>query len=560
MKLSAYDYIGLFMPAYIRKKSSFISELSGLVFNKLLPDYFDKTDIRFFCRSRRRLSMLYKALNNLSIVDNTEKEAFKNTIIRDTTTSFNQLASVINGEQQNHYVHERTKRLNIGNVFLSGIINQEKQIDKIELQLQQLQQIIRDIRKSYKYNGTNVQLTYRIEKLSSDLAQAKELLHLYKNIDDIEAIVKSLKKLIKRDLVNKGMWHFIASKTTILTKTIVAHNSAHGEKYIASDLKGYFNIFKASLIGGIMITFFALFKIKIEAWGLSLLGEGLLFGLNYAICFILVDMAGGIIATKQPAMTANTLLGRITATEKPEDITLNIANVFADVSKSQFISLLGNISVASIIAVLLSILYFNNSETTLISPEKGTYLLDKNNITLSGSLYFASIAGLFLSISGFIAGYTDNVVLYYKLDKRINPTDKSLGSKFKQYILKKIGKFSGSFSLGMFLGLSGAIGMFSGLPFDIRHVAFSSAHIAYGSQASNLVWFSQEGLILILSIFSIGLLNFLVSFITTLAIAISSKNLSNRVLLKGFALSLKLLLKKPWLFILPMKFNNTIKD
>lgn len=561
-KLSTYDYKGLFLPSYIRKKSSFNAELWSLLFNKLLPNHYLSPDIRSLL-NKKKLASLYTAIDEIGAKENSEHEAFIKAIRRDATISFNALASIINGEQQNLYIHDRLKRLSIHNIFISGIISKENQINKIESQLGQLKKNIKTIRRSYKNHGTNIHLTYRVEKLSSDLTQACDIISLCKNDCPPEEVPFLIKKLIERNLLNKDMLHYISTKTSILTKTIVEHNSAHGEKYIATNFKEYTNIFKASLIGGLMIAFFALFKIEIESWGFPLLGEGLLFGINYALCFILVDIFGGIIATKQPAMTANTLLSKIAITENnDDDVPKKIANVFTDVSKSQFISFLGNLSVAFIISIIISYFYTENYDQPLIDYEKGTYLLSRNNITGSGTIFYAAIAGLFLSISGFIAGYMDNAILFYKLNERIKQKSNrnSLRSKFYNYTLKKFGKFIGSFSLGMFLGLAGAIGLFSGIPFDIRHVAFSSAHIAYGSQAISLDWISNIGILLVASIFMIGIINFLVSFIITLFIALSSKKLKNKEILKGFVMILRALFTKPWLFILPVKFNQTLKD
>jgi site-specific recombinase len=179
-----------------------------------------------------------------------------------------------------------------------------------------------------------------------------------------------------------------------------------------------------------------------------LLGEGVLFGLNYAICFLLVDLTGGIIASKQPAMTANTLLSRVVIFRSKKETGKRIADLVADVSKSQFISFVGNLSLAFVLSLLFSWLYHEFTGDSLVNNSKGNYLLKKNNILESGALFYAAIAGIFLSIAGFIAGYMDNAVLYYQLKKRVAVRYKEQTSlkRFFDYILKRFGKFSGSIS------------------------------------------------------------------------------------------------------------------
>ncbi|MBN2339938.1 MAG: hypothetical protein JXX29_05325 [Deltaproteobacteria bacterium] len=560
MKLSEYDYKAIFLPSYIRKKSSFGTELWSVLFNKILPNEYAFPDARSLLYNDDVDSFVQR-ISQIRTAGIDEQNAFLQTIRQDAIVSFNELASLINGEQQNLYIYERLKRLGIGNVSLGQLTDEPEQISQNRTQIKELSHIIEAVRQSYKSDGTAIHLTYRIEKLAADLNQACDVIAVCEPDCSIDEIITILVKLTRRNLLNKGMWHFISSKTEVLTKTIVEHNSVHGGKYIANNLKEYFTIFWASLIGGCMIAVFALFKVEIESWGFSLLGEGLLFGINYALCFMLVDVLGGIIATKQPAMTANTLLTKIALCDSKDAAAKQIANVFADVSKSQFVSFLGNLSVAFFLSILISYLFIQNNEQPLVDNDIGTYLVKRNNIAASGALFYAAVAGVFLSVSGFIAGYMDNAVLFHRLKQRVAQkfSKRSVRLKLYNYVLNKLGKFSGSISLGLLLGLAGAVGMFSGIPFDIRHVAFSSAHIAYGSHAIALDWVSQTGVVTLASIFIIGAVNFIVSFVITLVIALRTTNFKNRDILYGFFIALKVFLLKPWVFILPVGFGNNVK-
>jgi site-specific recombinase len=87
-------------------------------------------------------------------------------------------------------------------------------------------------------------------------------------------------------------------------------------------------------------------------------------------------------------------------------------------------------------------------------------------------------------------------------------------------------------------------------------VAFSSSHIAYGSYAVGLDWISHAGFVIVLSIFVIGIVNFLVSFFLTMLIALKAKDLRSKDVVYGFVYALGLFLRKPWKFILPLGFNK----
>jgi site-specific recombinase len=43
-----------------------------------------------------------------------------------------------------------------------------------------------------------------------------------------------------------------------------------------------------------------------------------------------------------------------------------------------------------------------------------------------------------------------------------------------------LGALAGNFYFGLFLGLTGTIGIMLGLPLDIRHITFSAANLAFG--------------------------------------------------------------------------------
>ena len=92
--------------------------------------------------------------------------------------------------------------------------------------------------------------------------------------------------------------------------------------------------------------------------------------------------------------------------------------------------------------------------------------------------------------------------------------------RFADYIHDNSGSIIGNICFGMLLGLTGLVGYFTGLPLDIRHVAFSSANIGYAAVSANLSWdiFIQSVVFVLL----IGIVNLVVSFSLTLWIALRS--------------------------------------
>ncbi len=86
----------------------------------------------------------------------------------------------------------------------------------------------------------------------------------------------------------------------------------------------------------------------------------------------------------------------------------------------------------------------------------------------------------------------------------------------------------GNIALGTFLGTAGTIGLLLGLPFDIRHIAFSSANLGVAI-ASSPELLNQNLLIWgLFGVFGIGFVNFIVSFCLTMLTTLRSRQVTFR--------------------------------
>ena len=558
MHLSDYNFSTILLNDQYRNKSSFTAELSSLIIDKILPIYCHKNDAINLLQGGGIdfLGEMEKHIAN----PNYEIEIWESLALRiraDAEKVFNDLANIINGEQQNTYIKKRLDLLEMDTVYLSGAPSSINQRAKIGKQLENLETALSKIRSSYGEHGTHIQLTYRVEKMFADITRGKQLLQLAdENLSSV-AVMKILRSIIRANKRRHGVREFVKGKLRLVLFQIVEHNSKSGDKYIASNGEEYFELFYSSLIGGLLISIFALFKIKLDSLGMPLLEEGILFGMNYTLCFVLVDMLGGVIATKQPAMTANTLTRILGPNNKKNSLSPNeFSWLVADASNSQFISLVGNVVVAWILATVFSQLYWSYYGHEIVDYFKAKKLLELNNIFQSGAIFYAGIAGVFLSLSGLISGYVSNAILYYQLNERIKEKYKFRPHSYRvaQYFSNRLSKFVGSGALGFFLGMSGAIGMFSGLPLDIRHVAFSSAHIGYGEASLHATWSLNIGMQMLISILVIGLVNFVISFHLTTMVAMRVRQISFPDIRRGFLATLVLFIKRPWVFLAPVGF------
>lgn len=343
----------------------------------------------------------------------------------------------------------------------------------------------------------------------------------------------------------------LASNTDLLAFEIVEHTAQKGEKYVAENTKEYFSFFKKGLLGGLIISIFTLFKIIIDSNLSEPLPLAFLYSINYALCFVIVYFLGGTIATKQPAMTASTIAKHIDKDGDNKFHSLNsIILLLRKISRSQFISLLGNFVMAFSFSCLIAFLFTLIADLNPVSTEKSIKLIEQVFPFSGGAIYYAAIAGVFLSVSGFISGYFDNKVKTLNLAYRIQHNEFLTGflsgakiRKIAAAVERNLGVYAGNISLGFFLGSAFLLSYVTPFNIDIRHIAFSSANVGYG--VINNTFSVSTILMAVGSVFIIGLINFLVSFSMTFLLVLKSRGLKISSLGRLLRLSLKDFMSNP---------------
>jgi site-specific recombinase len=148
------------------------------------------------------------------------------------------------------------------------------------------------------------------------------------------AIHRLLHRLFVSAHEDRSLWHLVSWNLQLLGRKIVDRAGETGEHYIARSLKEYRHIWLAAGGGGLLTVGTAVVKSIVHGWHLPAMPEGLLYGLNYAVSFVVLQHLGLILATKQPAMTAARLAGIISETEGG-DREERIADTAAQLTSSQ---------------------------------------------------------------------------------------------------------------------------------------------------------------------------------------------------------------------------------
>jgi len=385
--------------------------------------------------------------------------------------------------------------------------------------------------------GTSIHLTYKTRLVIKFLDRLSLLVRLSYNIKSELAWNLLIQDYNTEHRNHRSLFSYVKYHFDLLLLQIVEHTSYQGEKYVAANRTEHTRILLKSMKAGVVISIFACCKLFLDQMGMSAAKSAFVYGLNYALCFVVVKEIGGIIATKQPAMTASTIAKKIDRNNnKKIDNPQDAIGMIKDVFKSQSVSLLGNVIVVIPCSFIL-ISALKQMNVTLIQNQKHiNYLqsgLDPSEWT---NLYYAAIAGVFLSMSGLFAGFVDNRIIFSQFNKRfiaIRPLNKVFSRSTLQIMADKISKNTGAHLGNIFLGLllGGAflIGKLTGFPFDIRHIAFSGSYL--GGLISTETLSLYGFLFLFLGVSAIGLVNFISSFSLTLLITFKTRGITFQELL-----------------------------
>lgn len=380
--------------------------------------------------------------------------------------------------------------------------------------------------------GATIGLTYLLERLEQTLARIATILDVVdltpERADRARtANVRLFRELVVASLQRNSLRALWKQNIGLLARNISNNASSHGQHYVSADRKGYLRMLRAAAGAGLIIPFMAIIKLWIGRQGFPVLIEHLLYSLDYGLGFVLIHMLGFAVATKQPAMTAAYFSGAMERQGKVGAAPVALVELLARVSRTQFIAIVGNVSVALLMAWLVARAWLQWLDVPVIDGRESRYLLASLHPFAGLALAHAAIAGIWLFLSGLIAGYFDNRFVVLSLRQRFeqHPLWRRLlpgrmRERIGAWLAEHYGSLWGNFLFGMMLGMTGLVGFLLGLPIDIRHVAFSAANVGLVSPDSPLdfavyLWFALL----------VGLVNLLVSFSLALFVALRARGL-----------------------------------
>jgi len=487
--LSKMNWEHVLMGKHSREKPGFYSELLTRLTQKVLPPYYPEDDVM---RLHTRLSLRI-FLQGLEAAYQDDPDLVVS-IKQAANKTYTHLATVVNGDILSDPLHRRLERLDWSGEGIPRLATEVQEgLGEPPSELTQLREAARRIRASFSEMGTCVDLSYRTEKLAEDLALLQTL-HAIAETNDPSKQHALLIGILVELPHERSLLSYVDKKSRLVVEQIVQQSADSGERYIAQTKRQHVEYFNSALIGGLLVAIFAACKIWLDSLAIPRLTQGVVLGLNYSACFVLCNLVGGTIATKQPSMTAATFARVI-------DGPKSVLRLFRQLLASQGVALMGNLLAAAALTFAIGAVFSFGTDVE-------ASMFKKNRLGFS-VVWYAAIAGVFLSLAGILSGYFANLMVYHQFGSRL---ENRFGWRPSKRMRKLAPKIVGSTVLGMLLGISGPLGELTGLPIDIRHIAFSSAQATIAATADNVLWL-LAGLVVIAST------NLLVSFGCTFLIS-----------------------------------------
>lgn len=400
--------------------------------------------------------------------------------------------------------------------------------EKFFNQIQKCRNDLSEILSTLERSGVSISVVYTIELLTHHLTRIEQLLTLLSDKKEDPAAIRAFVASLIREVADqKTFTQLIHNNLHLLSRKIVERAAKTGEHYSVRTKKEYHEMLRAGSGAGALTVGTTFMKFSISGFHLPLFFEGLFHSLNYAFSFVTLQFFHFSLATKQPAMTAPALAGKLAASETPDP--KEFIDEVKKLTRCQFSALLGNVGMALPVSLTVAIAARFFDIPFIMSPDKALYTLKSINPLQSLTLILAAFTGVLLWLSSIIAGWVENWIVYHELPEGIamhSTLHRLIGKKNSQrlgkWLLTTSGTLSGNISLGFLLGFCATVGHFFGLPLDVRHVTLSSC--AYGFALPTLWGPEFPWILSALSLLGIGLmgaLNFGVSF--TLALAVAAK-------------------------------------
>ncbi len=410
-----------------------------------------------------------------------------------------------------------------------------------------------------EHHGVSVDVVYCLDVIRLGIDRIELLLPLVESSGDRIAATRALLAALAASRADdRSLRGLMRNNLRLMARKIIERAGHSGEHYVTSSRREWWGMIASAGGGGVLTVGTIVLKFMTKAGHYPPFVDGMLSAGNYAASFIIMQLCGFTLATKQPSMTAAMLAGSIREA-KGEHRLDELVALIARISRSQFAAACGNVLIVIPAAVAFNYLWKGQYGHDFLKPDVAAKTIASFHPLSSGTIPYAALTGVLLWMSSLGAGWLENWTTYRRLPEAIehHRIGRVIGRKntarIARFLAHNVSGFGGNASLGFLLGMTPVMGVFFGLPLDVRHVTLSTgsltlAGIAVGPEGittAAYIWAS-------VGIIFIGLLNFGVSFVLALTVAFRARDVSRRERLALWGAVGRRFLRSPVEFFFPV--------
>ena len=408
--------------------------------------------------------------------------------------------------------------------------------------------------------GVSVELVFDLRKIEACFARMEAIVATLCPATP-EAGIKAARHLLELLMASRredrSLSVLLRENLDLIARKTVERTGRSGEHYIAHDRSEYGRMWCAAAGGGLLTVFTAAVKMRIMEAQLPPFLEGFASGTNYAVSFVILQVLGLVLATKQPAATAATFAG-IVRDNRGLERTLKIADFVSHITSTQLAAAVSNVVAVTVGAILFERLWDWVFRHSYLPEQSATYVYKTLHPFESHTALYAIITGVILWLAALAGGWCENFATYYRISDAISqhPLTSGVDPTWMQRVgttlEHNLGGWATSIVLGYLLGFTPVLGHFFGLPLDVRHVTLSTGTLAlaasrFGTESLGRVWLYTA----VAGIAVVFVLNLFVSFTIAGMVALRAYDVSLPEQISILRYLVREGIKSPLKFILP---------
>lgn len=405
--------------------------------------------------------------------------------------------------------------------------------------------------------GVSVDVVYRIEVIAKNLDRLRDLLAVSDAKDDdarAAAAFHVVAQIAAARVRDRSVRDMLSTNLHLLARKMIEHAGETGEHYITVTRRQWWKML-ASGAGGGLVTVGTIVAKYLVLWShFALFVEGTLASLNYAGSFLLMQLCGFTLATKQPSMIAAALAGSLHGSGDKAELD-DLVTLIQRICRSQLGAAIGNVGLVAALSPVFNLWYIHTHGHPFLDEHAAEHTIQSFDPLRSATIVFAAFTGVLLWLSSLGAGWLENWVTYRRIPEAIasHRLGRIVGRNTMRWIARKlqhgVAGIGGNVAIGFLLGMTPAIGAFFGIPLEVRHVTLSTGSLALAACTLGVhaprFWMGALG------IGSMLALNFGVSFACALFVALRARGVQHagRRLLRAI---LARFVREPLPFFLPV--------